>query len=101
MGEAGRAFPRRPEFSGNRPERWVGIAGVAVLSAIAAAGFAITALVHTDMASVHVFNAGSKAQRERWMPDIVAGKVICAIAVTEPEAPAEAPAEKDAKPQKA
>src|SRR3712207_8552334 len=34
-------------------------------------GFAITALVHTDMASVHVFNAGSQAQRERWMPGIV------------------------------
>src|SRR5215217_358848 len=31
-------------------------------------GVAITALVHTDMASVHVFNGGSEAQRARWMP---------------------------------
>lgn len=49
-------------------------------------GFAITALVHTDMASVHIFNAGSQAQRDRHMPDIVAGKAICAVAVTEPDA---------------
>ncbi|MBN9436498.1 acyl-CoA dehydrogenase family protein [Bosea sp. (in: a-proteobacteria)] len=49
-------------------------------------GFAITALVHTDMASVHLFNAGSKAQRDKWMPDVIAGKAICAVAVTEPDA---------------
>jgi acyl-CoA dehydrogenase len=35
------------------------------------AGFAITALVHTDMASVHLFNAGSNAQRTTFMPDIM------------------------------
>jgi acyl-CoA dehydrogenase len=49
-------------------------------------GFAITALVHTDMASVHVFNGGSEIQRARWMPGIIAGEVITAVAVTEPEA---------------
>jgi acyl-CoA dehydrogenase len=49
-------------------------------------GVAITALVHTDMASVHVFNAGSAAQRARWMPGIVSGEVITAVAVTEPDA---------------
>jgi acyl-CoA dehydrogenase len=49
-------------------------------------GVAITALVHTDMASVHVFNGGSEAQRARWMPRIVAGEIITAVAVTEPEA---------------
>jgi acyl-CoA dehydrogenase len=49
-------------------------------------GVAITVLVHTDMASVHIFNAGSKAQKDRFMPDIVAGKKIVAVAVTEPSA---------------
>jgi acyl-CoA dehydrogenase len=49
-------------------------------------GVAITVLVHTDMASVHVANAGSAAQRARWMPAIISGKVITAIAVTEPDA---------------
>jgi acyl-CoA dehydrogenase len=49
-------------------------------------GVAITALVHTDMASVHVFNAGTDAQKLRWMRKIVAGEAICAVAVTEPNA---------------
>lgn len=49
-------------------------------------GFAITALVHTDMASVHIFNAGTEAQKARYMPDIVAGEKICAVCVTEPGA---------------
>jgi acyl-CoA dehydrogenase len=49
-------------------------------------GVAITALVHTDMASVHVFNAGTDAQKSRWMRKIVAGEAICAVAVTEPDA---------------
>src|ERR1700760_2583992 len=49
-------------------------------------GVAITALVHTDMASVHVFNAGSEAQKARWMRKIIAGEAICAVAVTEPDA---------------
>ena len=49
-------------------------------------GVAIGALVHTDMASVHVWNAGSEAQRARWMPGIVSGETLTAVAVTEPGA---------------
>ena len=49
-------------------------------------GFAITVLVHTDMASVHIANGGSPEQRANYMPDIVAGKKIVAVAVTEPDA---------------
>lgn len=49
-------------------------------------GFAITALVHTDMASVHLYNAGSEAQRAAHMPDVIAGKKIVAVGVTEPGA---------------
>jgi len=50
------------------------------------AGVAITALVHTDMASVHIFNAGTEAQRTRWIPPVITGEVITAVAVTEPGA---------------
>ncbi|MGH3927775.1 MAG: acyl-CoA dehydrogenase family protein, partial [Pseudonocardiaceae bacterium] len=49
-------------------------------------GFAVTVLVHTDMASPHLGNFGSPEQLARWMPGIVAGKTICAVAVTEPDA---------------
>jgi len=49
-------------------------------------GFAITVLVHTDMASPHLMNAGTPDQIARLMPDIVAGRTITAVAVTEPGA---------------
>jgi len=49
-------------------------------------GFAITVLVHTDMASVHIANGGSPAQKARYLPDIIAGRKITALAVTEPDA---------------
>ena len=49
-------------------------------------GVAITALVHTDMASVHIAHAGSRAQKDVYMPAIIAGEKIVAVAVTEPDA---------------
>jgi acyl-CoA dehydrogenase len=49
-------------------------------------GVAITVLVHTDMASVHLYNAGSQALKDRFMPDVVAGRKIVAVGVTEPGA---------------
>ena len=49
-------------------------------------GFAVTVLVHTDMASPHLHHAGSIAQLERYMPDIIAGKRIAAVAMTEADA---------------
>jgi acyl-CoA dehydrogenase len=46
-------------------------------------GFAVTVLVHTDMASPHLQHAGTKAQLDKWMPDLVSGKKISAVAMTE------------------
>jgi len=46
-------------------------------------GFAVTVLVHTDMASPHLFHAGTPEQVDRYMPDLVAGKKIAAVAMTE------------------
>ena len=49
-------------------------------------GFAITVLVHTDMASPHLVNAGSPAQIKAYLPRIISGELITAVAVTEPDA---------------
>jgi acyl-CoA dehydrogenase len=46
-------------------------------------GFAVTALVHTDMASPHLHHGGTKEQLAKYMPDLVAGKKIAAVAMTE------------------
>ena len=49
-------------------------------------GAVITVLVHTDMASPHLVNAGSAEQQARWLPAICRGECITAVAVTEPDA---------------
>ncbi len=49
-------------------------------------GFAITVLVHTDMASPHLANAGNDEQLETYMPGVIAGEAITAVGVTEPDA---------------
>ena len=49
-------------------------------------GFAITVLVHTDMASPHLLRFGDKRQLEKYLPGIMAGTTITAVGVTEPGA---------------
>jgi len=49
-------------------------------------GFIITVLVHTDMASPHLVRAGDETQKARWLPGIVRGDILTAVAVTEPDA---------------
>lgn len=49
-------------------------------------GFAATVLVHTDMASPHLLHAGTEEQIARYLPRILTGEIITAIAVTEADA---------------
>ncbi|MCC7347135.1 MAG: acyl-CoA dehydrogenase family protein [Variibacter sp.] len=87
MGELGFLGIRYPaEFGGSDMDALGSVVLAEELGRSTFGGFAITVLVHTDMASVHVANAGSAAQRAAHMPDIVAGRKICAVAVTEPDA---------------
>jgi acyl-CoA dehydrogenase len=50
------------------------------------AGFVITVLVHTDMASPHLHHAGTAAQQATYMPGVTAGRTITAVGITEPGA---------------
>ena len=43
-------------------------------------------LVHTDMASPHLHHAGSATQKTAYLPKVIAGELITAVAVTEPDA---------------
>ena len=49
-------------------------------------GFSITVLVHTDMASPHLARYGSPEQIARYLPGILSGELITAVAVTEADA---------------
>jgi acyl-CoA dehydrogenase len=87
MGELGFLGIRyETEFGGSEMDTLATVVLAEELGRSTFSGFAITVLVHTDMASVHVAHAGSPAQRAAHMTDIVAGRKICAVAVTEPGA---------------
>lgn len=76
------------------PERYGGLGLDAFASVLLAeelgrstfGGFAVTVLVHTDMASPHLARFGSEVQHARYLPGIIKGELITAIAVTEPDA---------------
>jgi acyl-CoA dehydrogenase len=87
MGELGFLGIRYPEeYGGSAMNTFGSVILAEELGKSTFGGFAITVLVHTDMASVHIANAGSPAQKAERMPDIIAGKKIVAVAVTEPDA---------------
>lgn len=87
MGALGFLGIRYPaEYGGSEMDTMATVVLAEELGRSTFSGVAITALVHTDMASVHIANAGSKAQRDALMPGIIAGEAIVAVAVTEPDA---------------
>jgi acyl-CoA dehydrogenase len=49
-------------------------------------GVAFSVLVHTDMSSPWLVRFGSEAQKRKYLPDIVRGETVCALAITEPGA---------------
>lgn len=87
MGELGFFGIRYPaEFGGSEMDALATVVLAEELGRSTFGGVAITVLVHTDMASVHIFNSGSQALKDRFMPDVVAGRKIVAVGVTEPGA---------------
>ena len=87
MGQLGFFGIRYPaEYGGSEMDAFGSVVLAEELGRSTFGGFAITVLVHTDMASVHIANGGSPAQMARYLPDVVAGKKIVAVAVTEPDA---------------
>lgn len=49
-------------------------------------GVPAAVLVHTDMSATHISRRGSEAQKRKFLPSIISGEKIVAIAVTEPGA---------------
>ncbi|MBN8990451.1 MAG: acyl-CoA dehydrogenase family protein [Rhizobiales bacterium] len=87
MGELGFLGIRYPtEYGGSDLNTLATVVLAEELGRSTFSGVAITVLVHTDMASVHLFNGGSPILKDRFMPDVVAGRKIVAVGVTEPGA---------------
>ena len=48
-------------------------------------GFCGSTSAHAEMAVPHLINAGNDEQKERLLPDLIAGRKVSSIAVTEPD----------------
>ena len=74
------------DYGGAEADALTNLVFAEALSQSTFGGFVITVLVHTDMASPHLHHAGTKAQLDKYMPDVIAGRKITAVGITEPGA---------------
>ena len=84
LGFFGITYPA--EYGGSEADALTSLVFAEALSRSTFGGFIVTALVHSDMASPHLVNAGSRAQLQQYLPGVIRGERITAVAVTEPDA---------------
>ncbi len=84
LGLLGITYP--PEYGGAGADALTAVVFQEALSRSTFGGFIVTVLVHTDMASPHLVHGGSKAQLDRYLRRVIAGELVTAVAVTEPDA---------------
>jgi short/branched chain acyl-CoA dehydrogenase len=79
------------------PERYGGAGADTLAYAIAIeeltrvdSSVAITVAAHTSLGTMPIFLFGSDAQKERWLPDLAAGRRLAAFGLTEPDAGSDA-----------
>lgn len=87
MGELGFFGLRFPEkYGGSEMDVFATIILAEELSRSTYGGVSVTVMVHAAMSSPHLVYAGTEEQIRKYLPDILSGKSICAIAVTEADA---------------
>ena len=74
------------DYGGAEADALTNLVFAEALSQSTFGGFIITVLVHTDMASPHLHHAGTAAQLDKHMADVIAGRKITAVGITEPGA---------------
>ena len=87
MGEAGLfGLMYEERYGGAEADAMTNLVFAEALSQSTFAGFIITVLVHTDMASPHLHHAGSAAQKDKYLSKVISGELITAVGITEPGA---------------
>ena len=84
MGQAGLfGLMYESQYGGAEADALTNLVFAEALSQSTFAGFIITVLVHTDMASPHLHHAGSPEQKRKYLPRVVSGELITAVGITE------------------
>ena len=87
MGQAGLLGLMYDEaYGGGEGDALTNLVFAEALSQSTFAGFIITVLVHTDMASPHLHHAGSAEQKAKYLPRVTSGEMITAVGISEPGA---------------
>jgi acyl-CoA dehydrogenase len=87
MGQAGLfGLMYDSQYGGAEADALTNLVFAEALSQSTYAGFIITVLVHTDMASPHLHHAGNAAQKDKYLGKVIAGELITAVGITEPGA---------------
>jgi len=87
MGEAGLfGLMYESQYGGAEADALTNLVFAEALSQSTYAGFIITVLVHTDMASPHLHHAGNAMQKDKYLKRAIRGELITAVAITEPGA---------------
>ena len=71
------------EYGGTRSGAMASVVFGEELSRSTYGGVTASITVHTDMSASHITRVGTPEQKARWLPDLIAGRKVCAIAVTE------------------
>jgi acyl-CoA dehydrogenase len=87
LGELGFLGVEYPEkYGGGGADFWMTVVLAEELARCRSGGVAFSIIVHTDMSSPWLANLGADEQKTRYLPRIVAGETVCALAITEPGA---------------
>jgi acyl-CoA dehydrogenase len=73
-------------FGGSQTDFWMTVVFAEELAKCKSGGVGFSIIVHTDMSSPWLHKYGTDKQKTEYMPDIVKGNLICALAITEPDA---------------
>ena len=83
LGFLGAEYP--PEYGGGGADFWMSVVLAEELARCRSGGVAFGVIVHTDMSSPWLVHFGTEHQKRRYLPDIIRGRKICALAITEPD----------------
>jgi acyl-CoA dehydrogenase len=75
-----------PAWGGSGPDLLAQAVWIEELARAGSGGVAADLGAHTDLAALYVARSGSDEQRERWLRPSIAGEVVGALAITEPDA---------------
>ena len=87
MGELGMLGVDYPSaLGGAEADLWMSVVLAEELARCRSGGVAFSVIVHTDMSSPWLVRFGTEEQKARYLPGILRGETVCALAITEPGA---------------